>query len=61
MANVSDLTYDLLTISAEQARGLRRVGIYMEDCQLAGDDEAEPAADHTGATSSATSRRCSPR
>ncbi len=41
MANVSDLTYDLLTVLQSKLEACAAYDLYMKDCQKAGDKETE--------------------
>jgi hypothetical protein len=41
MANVSDLTYDLLTVLQSKLEACAAYDVYLEDVQQAGDKEAE--------------------
>jgi hypothetical protein len=41
MANVSDLTYGLLTVLQSKLEARAAYDLYMKDCQKAGDKEAE--------------------
>jgi bacterioferritin (cytochrome b1) len=41
MANVSDLTYDLLTVLQSKLEACAAYDLYMKDCQKAGEKEVE--------------------
>ena len=41
MANVSDLTYDLLTVLQSKLEACAAYDMYMKDVQLAGDKDAQ--------------------